>query len=487
MQYFYCLVILLLQIFFINMASFSIFQNPEVKQLFEVYKGHDDFSKYWPLFDQFLPCTIHFSRTLNGWLDMQNSFLDRCRYHGYCTALHTSYFKPVSRIRSVLFKVWNQTNDKHFSNIFWSIFLPHRFHKVCTVQLSFSYSYQLYGNEGDSFLFSRASPYKSYIILPIDFKINLKSPFFRISGPYLGTSKLICLNKDITAVYMACLTCNSNDSFRREIGQFGKIIAKPLIKLDSPSVTLDALDKIWHYYHSNKNNFNTKSITVKKCANIYHDQACAHCSERRLSSRSDSECNRQIIETFFNFSLRDTSDVDILAFHGSETKTTCSPAGAQFAGVRYAMFVKPINSKSTGDSIIALLSPFLYTHWVFVIACIFMLATTLQTTGFYMKDALFWIFASTLEQGEFRKGQISNKNKHLIISWLFTAFLFRNLYTTDLYSNLTKKPVAKNLPRSFKELVLNYNFPTLSTYIDLFYVKHLLGPHEKYFGQDNYL
>jgi len=79
-----------------------------------------------------------------------------------------------------------------------------------------------------------------------------------------------------------------------------------------------------------------------------------------------------------------------------------------------------------------------------------------------MQHSLFWIIASLMEQGGYRKDQISNKNKHIIICWLFTAFLFRNLYTNDLYSNLTKKPVVKNLPNSFKELIANSSFPTLS-------------------------
>jgi len=264
MHYIYSLVTLLLQAFFINIATSTILKNPGVKKIVELYKGNDDFSKYWPLFDQFVPCTIHFARTPSEWLNMHSSFLERCRYLGYCTVLQTSYFEPVDRYSSLLLKAWNRTDFEHLSSTFWNIFLPHRFHQVCTVQLNFGYQNPYNSlNKADPWLFSAVSPYKSYIILPVDFQINSNSSVLRIYGPTLGTSKLICLNKNSPAIYMACLTCITERSRKGKTEQFGWMLLKPLIKLIFFPITVSNLDIVWHYYHSNKNNLNTKSVTVK--------------------------------------------------------------------------------------------------------------------------------------------------------------------------------------------------------------------------------
>jgi len=418
MHYIYCLVILLLKTFFINISTSTAFKHQELKQNVELYEENNDFNKYWPLFDQFHSCTIHFSRTLNGWLDMHNSFLERCRYLGYCIALQTSYLQSVSNESSILLEAWNQTDFGHLKITFWTMFLPHRFHQVCTVQLNFSCHHLQSANVGDRFLFSAISPDKSYIILPVDFEIDSTSPFFGdIEGPSLATSKLICLNRNITATYMACLTCNTKDVNSTEIGEIDRTRVKPLIKLDFLSILLGEIDTIWHYYHSNKNNINTKSVTVKKSANLYYDQACVYIYEGKQHPKTDFQCNKEIIETFFNFSEDVVPDAAFSPNRESQSqkylhfiqKTTCSPAGAQFSGIRYSIFAKSVNHKSFGDSMVTLLSPFSYTHWAFVIACIFLLAATLQLTGFHMQHALFWIIASIMEQGDYRKDQISNK------------------------------------------------------------------------------
>jgi len=136
--------------------------------------------------------------------------------------------------------------------------------------------------------------------------------------------------------------------------------------------------------------------------------------------------------------------------------------GVWFNGIRFSIFVKRAH-KSMGNTLLDLAAPFSYFDWVLVATTIFILALTLKLTGFDICRALFWLAASLLDQGECRREHVISKNKHLIISWLFVAFLLRNLYTSDLYSMLTKNPMAQHLPKSFKELILNHSLPLLST------------------------
>jgi len=73
---------------------------------------------------------------------------------------------------------------------------------------------------------------------------------------------------------------------------------------------------------------------------------------------------------------------------------------------------------------------------------------TLKATGF-QNLACFWHLVTLIEQGKPKEGNVNGKNKHLMLAWLFAALLIRTIYTSDIYSYLTKPPEAKNLPKTF--------------------------------------
>jgi len=432
-------------------------------------ESNDHFKKYWPTLDQFIPCKIYFSRSPNATLEMHDSFLERCRSLGYCTAIQSSYTKPLYTHESVLAQLWNRTDFKHLLSTFWNIFAAHRLHSVCTIQLNFNY-YDPIDRKGDHLLFAAVSPYQSYIILPTDFKLN--STHLRyITGPSLATSKLICLNRNFSAIFTSCLTCAKVISYNVSKGQFGYSFHKPLIKLSSSQISKTEFDAIWTYYHSNKNNLLKKTSPATKITQSYNDYTCENYLSGDTHSQSlNPHCFTNIIKTFFNFSQLTNRDINLSPFEEFGRtwrrkrrflQPSPSASGTRYNGIRFSIFVKP-NHKYVGNTLVALLTPFSYLDWAFVATTIFLLATTLKLTGFHISHALFWIIVSVLEQGEYRREHVINKNKHLIISWLFVAFLFRNFYTSDLYSNLTKKPRAQNLPKSFKELILNHSLPILS-------------------------
>jgi len=278
-----------------NTANLAAIEN-------ELPQAHDYFQKYWPILEQFLLCTIYFSRSPNASLELHDSFLERCKNLGYCTAIQSSHTKPIPVTRqSVLEKLWNQTDFEHLSSTFWNIFAAHRYHSVCTIQLNFSY-YDLVETKGDQWLFSAVSPYNNYIILPVDFELNsTHSPY--VTGPSSATSKLICLNRKFSAIYFACLTCAEVISHKRSLGQFGYMFHKPLTKLGSSQISKHEFDEIWNYYHSNKNNLLKKSNHVTKIANLYNDPAYANYLIKHTNSLSlNLDCYTNIIKAFFNFS-----------------------------------------------------------------------------------------------------------------------------------------------------------------------------------------
>jgi len=131
---------------------------------------------------------------------------------------------------------------------------------------------------------------------------------------------------------------------------------------------------------------------------------------------------------------------------------------------------------------IALSGPFSFIDWVLVSTSVFLLAATFKLTGFGMQHGMFWIVTLIMEKRNYSSDQITSKNKPLIISWLLAAFLFRNFYTSDLYSYMTKQPKAMNLPKSFKQIILNHTLPIISTVSHLDYLTDVVR-YDKTFGE----
>jgi len=221
---------------------------------------------------------------------------------------------------------------------------------------------------------------------------------------------------------------------------------KPLINLGSSQISKNDWRAIWNYYHSNKNILLKRTNQVTKIAHSYYDQACVNYVMERLLS-FHLHCSTNIVKVFYNFSeftnrdmilspAEDYSDYFLIKQRLLHMAPLAS--GNQFNGFRFSIFAKP-NQKSVGNALVALLTPFSYFDWAFVATTIFLLAATLKLTGFGICNALFWVVVSILEQGEFRREHVVNKNKHLIIGWLLIAFLLPRIYTLIWHRNRQQK------------------------------------------------
>jgi len=78
-----------------------------------------------------------------------------------------------------------------------------------------------------------------------------------LSGPSLGTSKLICLNRNFSSIYIACLTCTtkieSKTPEKKPGPKLDHMYFKPLIEFDASFISKITFDVIWSYYHSTMN------------------------------------------------------------------------------------------------------------------------------------------------------------------------------------------------------------------------------------------
>jgi len=217
-------------------------------------KTPDDFEKYWDLFDLFLPCTIHFTRAPESWLDMQNSFLIRCSQLKYCVALQTAYTyrQRDHRFGLILRETWKQKFEKNVTHIFWNLFGSHHFHDVCFVRLAFSTIKSPNTINGwDSKGQGRMLPSRNYILFAVNFKNNNDQNQKKyIVSPSLGNSRLLCLNKNYASAIMACLTCL--DMYT--VSELNWQRWKPLVTLPQFPASINHLYAVWKFYHSNRQN-----------------------------------------------------------------------------------------------------------------------------------------------------------------------------------------------------------------------------------------
>jgi len=152
----------------------------------------DNFKKYWKLFDIFLPCTFHFIRAPEAWLDMHDSFLERCRQLNYCMTIQTNSTLKLGNttLAKVLQETWREIFVRNVTLAFRKLFSYNHYHEICTVRLAFrnqtgnNYTRAYEQGNGEGWLNLPSRNYIHFIVC----KKNNKKPE-NILGPIIGKLK----------------------------------------------------------------------------------------------------------------------------------------------------------------------------------------------------------------------------------------------------------------------------------------------------------
>ncbi|CAL8076240.1 unnamed protein product [Orchesella dallaii] len=450
------------------------------------------FNSYWSFFDIFLKCTVYFSRLENSWPDLHNSISEKCtRFQ--CVTLQTSEKNVTARISRLengtdakLLQDWSSSDFQDLIPIYRKVFLSQKFQTVCSVQLvsvEANYQHEEVGfrhpdnNLFEIEIYSARPSIRDYILLPIHFTKNDSTKIPTIPGPTYTTSKIIVLNSDYEVPFIACLTCYDDDDSVPYIARpkhgLAHLKRLPLKKFRFTPKSLEEIDKLWLYYHSNQINKIVNEKYVVKYNNIYHDAACTQSTEFSLVyHRNERDCLKDIIFNFYNISgdiRRQEQRHSPLGYeyisakrglHARKGLAILANSGIRFHGIRYVM-INRADGKHVGNDLFLLLSPFKIYDWIVISASLICISLILKVTG-YQHQVLFWIFASLLEQGDWINRYINWKNKHLVIFWLFTALIIRNIYTSDIYSCLTMKLDPTDMPKNMYDLLFNHNLPLLT-------------------------
>ncbi len=105
--------------------------------------------------------------------------------------------------------------------------------------------------------------------------------------------------------------------------------------------------------------------------------------------------------------------------------------------------------KKTNVNVEALFKPFSAEGWIVVASFTIILALFLNKAK-VVENYWFWIVGTLVEQCDILKSYLKRKTLLLLWSWVWTAFLLRNVYTSSMYTYLTMEPNIVDLPESFQ-------------------------------------
>ncbi|CAL8121258.1 unnamed protein product [Orchesella dallaii] len=440
----------------------------------------EKFSMYWnSIFEIFSKdCTIHFEHHPISWSALHLSFHAMCSsssYSRYCVSLITTQNGSLSRILAAdsLSEIYNK-----------SVFSCQKLQKVCVVQLPIVLlplsSDQIYftsiDNRGESFvrIFQGKQYVPDYVLLP------LSSQQATIPAPKFLSSKLIVLIENGSSnpqnVFLGCLTClqkpkKEDPIYMRIGGNYYSILNVSLKVISNEEFSLQKIDTVWYFLHNDMKDMGyTERAIITPTARSYSklEQFFTCFDLLQYKYFEQRKCLTEILQKFHNCthsfcgSLFNSISYGTLNRHqanGKYSKLDFISYGTEFHGAKYVIFV---TSKMDGFlNIEALLSPLNFQIWIITLISFLALCTFLKLVEPQI-SYWFWLLSAFLEKSENVKDALGFKTLQLLIIWLFTTFLLRNLYTSAIYSHLTKKVEPSNIPGSYEELLKSTAFSIIS-------------------------
>ncbi|CAL8098150.1 unnamed protein product [Orchesella dallaii] len=289
--------------------------------------------------------------------------------------------------------------------------------------------------------------------------------------------KILIVDTSSDVLLISCQLCNLNlqiltfqkrSSTKLSDGFWESAIPIRLIKVNSSLKVLE-LVHLW-----NKLNFDwgmghsLESISGSDCDNYrgkLHSEWIRGVNDKPHYAEAE-DCVLKTIHNFHNCSKADcfkplkitragsvnqfSSISSMLSGHGFSILNF----GTKLVGFKYVYFKARPRGKV---NIEALLKPIPYTGWLLIFGVIVCMWLTFRMLK--VPYAFFSIVASLLEQ-DFKIGKLLGFKKcFLVIIWLFTCVLVRNVYTSTMYTFLTTPTLQ--IPSSLEEIYNDTSVPLL--------------------------
>lgn len=471
--------VVIYSIFFARVLICNTIGQKDPEKLFE-------FDKFQQIFETFAKsCTIHFiwSPEPNNLPEPQTSFTQYCFKHStsLCATFHFHHF--------------HHSENMSISVTYTPKAIISRFRHVCTVELPLVINYfpsnrnpyfehkELFQN---SKLFTESGRLYSpdFVILPMSLS---KFPGYMLTilmWPYLS-SKVILLNIDQADVYTSCVACMENfaynwytltDGMERKM-KVGHVPVVKIISNFSANLSVKQIEKIWDNLnfkvgsaHGNEWERNDELVENGECGY----QAVS----KKVVEIQTIDKLQACILFLVKESLNCTSDsclglLGIRFQFGNLPNPAYIPLsyGAQFHGIRFSVFIDKRKELEASLNVVSIMYPITLWGWVAIFCSFFWIGSALKASTKLSYGVWFWLFCTFLEQLDDLRSFRNYRNWFLLLIWLFAALMFRNVYTSSMFTYLTLQPSPKNIPGNFYALTVETGS-----------VNQFLGNHETRLG-----
>lgn len=426
------------------------------------------FDSYWSFFDIFNSCTVHLYWITDFKVDHIESFIRYCIFSpiSSCVLLQSrSLFKQHTPNSSVYITKF-QTKIKLRYLSACTVLLPsiRNFEEESFVEFFSQLDFYASGiNYVDSVF--RMDPY--FIICPAAVAyeqtiIKTKPVINLMYNPYI-----LFMNLNKGQVYLACTPCL--DSFF----DVYTVTKTPIKLLHYSNLSLKNFThlRIYNFFaaqiqmqpinHDYKNIWNSTIQCAYNERSLYSDTlvglySTTDCMKGHIAfslNCTTSSCQHILLIILEYLQIPEVGEKIFPRFHTYSS-------GTQMYGFRYAIFVRKQES-ITNRNVLALLSPFQLNEWGLILVSFVTLLLLLNHVT-PKKNWMLYLVSIFLDQDGNSKYKLGLANSFLIIGWIFATLVFRNLYTSSMYTYMTKTPNPTNVPQTFNQLLHNSSIPLLS-------------------------
>ncbi len=416
--------------------------------------------KFWSLLNVFTDCTLHVVR--NDVASQTTYYnLESFPNDNFATLQST---KPlVAILDKINESILSVTMEYQELSLLFNITFPSKNRIICSVELVLPFQNNASNVHSLSFnfLYKNTENYKfsapNFVLIPINVQVvDISNLHLTLS--FFTKATILTLLIPKSEVYFACFSYSETNEYEKWIRYPVYRVLASNMKLTEEIKFVKSLAKlkftITKHTFQRKNfivaeklifeKFRSPALKLNVFKNVddknYQKKLIREMLNCTFDYNNDNNNNNKVCAHIFSFSIG--------YYAGYEKSVFYSPHGNEFFGMRYSYFY----TSNIYRNIYALLSPFPLEGWLIVILSCYLVGLVLWLTTIN-SHPFFWLSTVILEQNSSKWGHVNPANMFIIGLWLYVCHVFRNAYTSNLYSYMTLELEPYDLPVTFEDIV----------------------------------
>lgn len=269
--------------------------------------------------------------------------------------------------------------------------------------------------------------------------------------------KLVIWNDCDNVVYIPCFRC---------LDSVGELISAVQFFINQ-STTLGDLSKVWLKINSNFNFF-IPNRSPRPCDRFHGPKKWKpNFRQSMFNIQSEDMCIIQLFLNIINCSVC-TFDNNIAGILKRDWSTQAAAdgkyilkTGSSSHGFKFKTIAHQSELRKKGN-LAFLLKSFSLIEWITTAATAFSVVLLLCASGLTFDASISLTLASFLEQVNVPESKINKLNFNVIMAWIFTTMLIRNIFITKMFAALTADPTPTfQIPLSITEVLNIKDLPII--------------------------